>query len=287
MASSSSTETYTTPPPSSHSQNYVPQYTPPTNSSTTAPLNVTSQTSPHAINTALHQLPMTTRQLRPPKSPLYRPAVLRPTERPWRQGTMSPPPGSSAGSVGSMNSDDGGTLGRVSTGDSAKTWGLGKVAEVEWICDEGSGEVTGLPTRAHWQVSYYPSCHPELAFCSPLSSLVAVVGSSQSALFLSSSPAQRTTGVGSSSYPSVPHPKLPAIPFIPHPCGQASGTFPPLSEKTNFRGWGSCISLITLPQPGGMYIMYLEGFKRDIRRQGPPRYRAGKIARKSNVFPIL
>ncbi|KAI9856379.1 MAG: hypothetical protein M1813_009131 [Trichoglossum hirsutum] len=153
MASSSSIEIFTSPPATPQSQAYgPPQYTPPASAGAAAPLNAASLTSPHPLTTTT-QFPTATRQLRPPKSPLYRPAVLRQTERPWRQSPIDPPPGSSAGSVHSSYSDDGGSLGRVSTADSARTWGLGKVAEVEWYCDEGSGEVTGRPTRAHWQVS--------------------------------------------------------------------------------------------------------------------------------------
>ena len=226
MASSSSTETYTTPPQSFHSHNYVPQYTPPTNPSTAAPLNSIPQTSPHTVNTALHQLPMPTRQLRPPKSPLYRPAVLRPTERPWRQGPMSPPPNSSAGSVSSMNSDDGGSLGRVSTGDSAKTWGLGKVAEVEWICDEGSGEVTGLPTRAHWQVSCFTSCRSR---CPSFSS---------SALIPAGEAFRQPCALASALRTEQPISDAPKLPCLPSPLSSASEAMasPSLQEKKRFSG---------------------------------------------------
>jgi hypothetical protein len=160
MALSSSTDTYASPPPTPQSQPYDTEHTPPASAGATAPLSAVSLVNPRPLNTSAPQFPTTTRQLRPPKSPLYRPCVLRPTERPWRQSPASPPPGSSAGSFNSTYSDDGGSLGRVSTSDSAKTWGLGKVAEAEWYCDEGSGEVTGLPTRAHWQVSYFSCCCP-------------------------------------------------------------------------------------------------------------------------------
>ncbi|KAH0537304.1 hypothetical protein FGG08_005894 [Glutinoglossum americanum] len=151
MASSSSTDTYNSPPPTPLSQVFGSQCPPPTNAASVTPLNAAPLANPHPLTTTAHQFPTPTRQLRPPKSPLYRPAVLRPTERPWRQSPNSPPPGSSVGSLSSTYSDDDRSLARVSTSDSAKTWGLGKVTEVEWYCDEGSGEVTGLPTRAHWQ----------------------------------------------------------------------------------------------------------------------------------------
>jgi hypothetical protein len=277
MASSSSTETYTTPPQSSHSHNYVPQYTPPTNPSTAAPLHPIPQTSPHTVNTTLHQLPMPTRQLRPPKSPLYRPAVLRPTERPWRQGPMSPPPSSSAGSVGSMNSDDGGSLGRVSTGESANTWGLGKVAEVDWICDEGSGEVTGLPTRAHWQVSGFTSYHSRFPSF-PYSALMSAGGAfcQQCAL----TPALPT------EQPISDASKLPCLPPS-HSCARGNGISPPF-EKTVFRScWGSRTSLMANVLAGDVYVHVPCGRRAKYTKTGPAKLSCWGRCQGKNVLPIL
>lgn len=106
----------------------------------------TSQTSP---SNGL-PLPLHTRQLRPPKSPLYVPAVLRPTDPPRRAVKASPltPPQSMHSSFEDL--DNARTLSRRSTGDSGK-FGLGAITEAEWS-SEGLGTVTALPTRDHWKV---------------------------------------------------------------------------------------------------------------------------------------
>jgi hypothetical protein len=113
-----------------------------TNSSSPA-----SQTSPR---TGLPPLPAHTRQLRPPKSPLYVPAVLRPTDPPRRSTKSTPmtPPQSMHNSFEDL--DNARTLSRRSTGDSGK-FGLGAITEAEWS-SEGLGKVTALPTRDHWKV---------------------------------------------------------------------------------------------------------------------------------------
>src|SRR3954454_15908334 len=73
------------------------QQTSPINSATATPSN-TSPTSPRA-GVPPH-LSAHTRQLRPPKSPLYVPAVLRPTDPPKRTARQSPltPPHSKSNS---------------------------------------------------------------------------------------------------------------------------------------------------------------------------------------------
>ncbi|KAF2430964.1 hypothetical protein EJ08DRAFT_554693, partial [Tothia fuscella] len=87
------------------------------------------------------------RQLRQPKSPLYVPAVLRPTEKPTRQ---SPPKGNrlSYGSVenimdgeGTMTAADGSLMGLSRSGSVTDDW----TAEVIHPC-------TGPPTRSHWKL---------------------------------------------------------------------------------------------------------------------------------------
>jgi hypothetical protein len=90
------------------------------------------------------------RQLRPPKSPLYVPAVLRPTDPPRRVTRQSPltPPQSQNSSFDDL--ENARTLNRRSTGDSGK-FGLGAITEAEWST-EGLGKVTDLPTREHWKV---------------------------------------------------------------------------------------------------------------------------------------
>lgn len=120
----------------------------PVNSATATPNNA-SPTSPRASLPSSH-LPAQIRQLRPPKSPLYVPAVLRPTDPPKRVSRQSPmtPPQSKSNSWDDL--EDARTLSRRSTGDSGK-FGLGGIIEAEWSA-EGLGKVTAAPTRQHWKV---------------------------------------------------------------------------------------------------------------------------------------
>jgi hypothetical protein len=119
----------------------------PINSATGTPNNA-SPTSPRTTLPA--HLPAHTRQLRPPKSPLYVPAVLRPTDPPKRVTKPSPltPPQSMHNSFDDL--ENARTLSRRSTGDSGKL-GLGAITEAEFS-SEGLGKVTDLPTREHWKV---------------------------------------------------------------------------------------------------------------------------------------
>lgn len=121
-----------------------------------SPLNTNvdnSPTSPRLITAALHQLPMQCRQLRPPKSPLYVPAALRPTERPFK---LSMPPSSRTVHTPVDNFDETeptAPITRQSTDDSTRS-AVSKQAEDSWMKTEQLGEVTGLPTRDHWKVSF-------------------------------------------------------------------------------------------------------------------------------------
>jgi len=119
----------------------------PINSATATPNNA-SPTSPRTALPA--HLPAHTRQLRPPKSPLYVPAVLRPTDPPKRVTKPSPltPPQSMHNSFDDL--ENARTLSRRSTGDSGK-FGLGAITEAEFS-SEGLGKVTASPTREHWKV---------------------------------------------------------------------------------------------------------------------------------------
>ncbi|KAJ6121205.1 hypothetical protein N7523_005485 [Penicillium sp. IBT 18751x] len=127
----------------------------PTNSATTTPSN-NSPTSPRLTTAALHQLPLQSRQLRPPKGPLYVPAALRPTERPQKSSPITPPR-SVHGSLDSLE-ESAEPISRRSTMES-KSSGISKVAEHEWMKNESLGEVTGLPTRDHWKAdSASPNC---------------------------------------------------------------------------------------------------------------------------------
>ncbi|KAL2869251.1 FYVE zinc finger domain-containing protein [Aspergillus lucknowensis] len=125
----------------------------PMNSGTSTPAN-NSPTSPRQ-----QYLPLQTRQLRPPKGPLYVPAALRPTERPAKPSPPTPPR-SMHGSLDSLN--DGVSSEPVSrrpTLESVNGGGISKLAENEWMKNEHLGEVTGLPTRDHWKAdSASPSC---------------------------------------------------------------------------------------------------------------------------------
>jgi len=152
-ANFSRAETYAT-PPNSQINHYRAQQISPVNSASATPLNV-SPTSPRITN-QLPYLPLHTRQLRPPKSPLYVPAVLRPTERPVRQSPLTPPR-SVHGSLDSLDGSEAGrTLSRRSTGESMKKAGLGRLVEDERTGESGLDAVTGLPTREHWKVSASP-----------------------------------------------------------------------------------------------------------------------------------
>ena len=116
-------------------------------SSVTATPDNGSPTSPRVLPP---HLTAHTRQLRPPKSPLYVPAVLRPTDPPKRVPRASPltPPQSMHNSFDDLA--DAGTLSRRSTGDSGK-FGLGAITEAEWST-EGLEKVTAPPTKEHWKV---------------------------------------------------------------------------------------------------------------------------------------
>uniref|UniRef100_A0A093XU60 FYVE-type zinc finger-containing protein C9B6.03 n=1 Tax=Talaromyces marneffei PM1 TaxID=1077442 RepID=A0A093XU60_TALMA len=129
----------------------------PTNSNTNTPAN-NSPTSPH-LASATVLLPPQSRQIRPPKAPLYVPAVLRPTERPSRHQTSTTPtardpspitpPRSVHGSLDSLNEDPAPV--EYKTKFHSRNNTVSKVAEDAWKKGERLGEVTGVPTRDHWK----------------------------------------------------------------------------------------------------------------------------------------
>lgn len=123
----------------------------PMSSATTTPAN-NSPTSPKLQNAQLLQLPPQSRQLRPPKSPLYVPAVLRPTARTTKPPPPTPPR-SFHGSLDSLDSQSksAGPIRRTSSSESTEI-AVSKCAEDVWMKDENLGEVTGSPTRDHWKV---------------------------------------------------------------------------------------------------------------------------------------
>ena len=82
-------------------------------------------------------------QIRPQKSPLYVPAVYRPTERPVRQ-PLTPPLGADT------NFD--GTRSPAAQRTSGEASGVARIVTDEWN-EAALGKVTGLPTKNHWKVS--------------------------------------------------------------------------------------------------------------------------------------
>ena len=148
-------DNYTT-PSGSQINLYGAQQISPVNSASATPLNV-SPTSPRNPSQLPH-FPLHTRQLRPPKSPLYVPAVLRPTERPIKQTPLTPPR-SVHGSLDSLDGVEAGRmLSRRPTGESMTKAGLSRLVEGERIGESRVGTVTGLPTREHWKVSVHLEC---------------------------------------------------------------------------------------------------------------------------------
>lgn len=122
----------------------------PTSSTVTSPVN-NSPTSPRLSNSGANvSFPLQTRQLRPPKAPLYVPAALRPTERPLKPSPPATPPRSVHGSLDSSNETEAKEPALGGRRSSAAM--VSKLAEEEWMKHEHLGEVTGLPTREHWKV---------------------------------------------------------------------------------------------------------------------------------------
>ncbi|EER29770.1 FYVE zinc finger domain containing protein [Coccidioides posadasii C735 delta SOWgp] len=128
----------------------------PINSASVTPAN-NSPTSPRLQHPHLHHVHPQSKQLRPLKSPLYVPAVLRPTERASRSSPLTPPR-----SVHDLSEDSNTrrppSLSRQSTVESMRSE-VSKLAEDEWLKDQNLGPVTGSPTREHWKAdSASPSC---------------------------------------------------------------------------------------------------------------------------------
>ncbi|RDW84722.1 hypothetical protein BP6252_02312 [Coleophoma cylindrospora] len=125
----------------------------PVNSATGTPNNI-SPTSPRT-GAPPYMSQGVGQQLRTPRSPLYIPAVLRPTDAPRRTNRSSPltPPHSKQNSFDDVASIK--SLSRRTTADSGKS-GIGAITEAEWSC-EGLGKVTAPPTRDHWKADHESS----------------------------------------------------------------------------------------------------------------------------------
>lgn len=141
-----SSSAYTTPPNSHGNQPYSP-----VDPRSGTPTNF-SPSSPRS-SFMFPNFPLATRQLRPPKSPMYVPAVLRPTERPHRASPLTPPR-SVHGSSDSLDGGEGGRpISRRSTNDSGLKDDRGAACEDTIL--EDLGKVQGLPTREHWKLDMY------------------------------------------------------------------------------------------------------------------------------------
>ncbi|KAL9598543.1 MAG: hypothetical protein Q9219_004445 [cf. Caloplaca sp. 3 TL-2023] len=160
-------QAYTTPPNSHgvHSVHHGLQQFSPSDSAANTPINQ-SPVSPHnPFN--FSGLPLTGRQLRPLKSPMYVPAALRPTERPHRPSPLTPPR-SLHGSTDSLDrAGESRPVSRRSTASSKTKGPLGKVNDSDTIVDDDENfpPVEGMPTRQHWKpdanalVCDAPTCH--------------------------------------------------------------------------------------------------------------------------------
>jgi hypothetical protein len=104
-----------------------------------SPANSASPTSPRISDYMQPQAPNPYKQLRPLKSPLYVPAVLRPTEH---FSTPNTPPKSQQGSLDSLPEVD---------VDATIRAAQLKLDLEHWIDDAELGDVTGPPTRDHWK----------------------------------------------------------------------------------------------------------------------------------------
>ena len=159
--SGSQNGTYISQPQQIHNNFYNPHsQQSPANSQPPTPMHV-SPTSPRNPS-MLPNLPHVTRQLRPPKSPMYIPAVLRPTERPHRQSPLTPPR-SLHGSTDSLNGAHHGHVAKPPSRNGAtdelrrhnSLGSTGSIREIEETSQHDVsdlGQVTGPPSRAHWKL---------------------------------------------------------------------------------------------------------------------------------------
>lgn len=137
MAVNTTTATYTIPEPSL--QLYTSQQPSPTNSA--------SPNSPRIVDYMQNNAPNPYKQLRPLKSPLYVPAVLRPTEY-FPKPSLMTPPKSLHGSLDSLQEGD--SIAEVQQTQDALDF---DTFQSHWVQEEDLGDVTGPPTREHWKVS--------------------------------------------------------------------------------------------------------------------------------------
>jgi len=161
------TQAYTTPPNSQPGrQHFVhPQYSPiHANPSTPMNQSPTRSQAPNYTN-----LPLTSRHVRSPKSPLYIPAALRPTDRPQHITPLTPPRSVHGSTDSLVNPAPGHPLCRRSTDVKRQTSRpLTELAEDEQtiaLQNTDLPSITGPPTREHWKpdttapICDHPICH--------------------------------------------------------------------------------------------------------------------------------
>jgi hypothetical protein len=108
-----------------------------------SPANSASPNSPRMNDFMQPQAPNPYKQLRPLKSPLYVPAVLRPTEH---FSSPATPPKSQHGSLDSLPEAEVDAIVRA-----AQIKMDLEAMDHSWVSHEELGEVTGPPTREHWK----------------------------------------------------------------------------------------------------------------------------------------
>lgn len=162
----------------SYQQDY--QSLTPTSSNSNTPSTI-SPTSPRTASTSTSpgRWPHSSRQIKPPKTPLYIPAVLRPTENPSRH---RPTKSTSSTSVSrNLASSSASPITPPSSADSSwdaregqksmedtiqqrlmASEGIKRIVTDEWNNDNFEN-VTGAPTRDHWKVCYTSLCDPPYA----------------------------------------------------------------------------------------------------------------------------
>ena len=135
-------QTYTIPNTTQQPLYTTPQTSPP-DSMPPTPSDV-SPTSPRIHQYLQYRQPNQYKQIKEPRTPLYVPAVLRPTERYPKHSPLTPPK-SLRGSLDSLEGHHQGD-----TVDDPQQ--LDPVLENDYFPEEELGEVTGPPTKEHWKV---------------------------------------------------------------------------------------------------------------------------------------
>lgn len=121
---------------------YATQQTSPPESMSPTPSDV-SPTSPRIHQYLQYRQANQFKQIKEPRTPLYVPAVLRPTERYPKHSPLTPP----KSLHGSLDSLEGHHQGETVDDPQQLNPGL----ETDYFPEEELGEVTGLPTKEHWK----------------------------------------------------------------------------------------------------------------------------------------